>query len=71
MSYSIGPITDQIIQACVNEVKKEETKNKILNDILTPIINGVVCKYKVFLILLSLVLLIIIMLLVTIMCKIK
>lgn len=50
MSY-VGPITQDILNACVSEFKKKETKDKVGKYIIGPVmyeVNKKMAKYYVF-----------------------
>jgi len=46
MSHFIGPISNEIINLCINEVKKSETKEKIISGVVEPILNESMSRYK-------------------------
>ena len=43
---NIGPFTDNLIKSCIEEVKKEETRDKIVDNIIEPIISEVKSRYS-------------------------
>jgi len=47
---NIGPFTDNIIRSCVEELKKDETRNKIVDNIIEPIIFEVNQRYSGYII---------------------
>ena len=47
---NIGPFTDNIIRSCVEELKKDETRNKIVDNIIEPIIFEVNHRYSGYII---------------------
>jgi hypothetical protein len=61
----IGPITDNIINSFVNEVKKSKNRDKIMKNIIDPILSDINHKYFPYVVMLVLLLLIIIILQIT------
>jgi len=47
MSY-IGPVTKDLIDACSKELKKKETKDKIMKNVLDPIVNEIFRRYSAY-----------------------
>jgi len=45
MSY-IGPLTKDILDSCAKELKKKETRDKIMNFVIDPVVNEVFDKYS-------------------------
>lgn len=62
MSYNIGPITNSLLNSCVQEFNKKETRDKILNNVITPLINDLSEKYGHYMAFLFIALVIIIIL---------
>mgnify|MGYP003385784346 CR=1 FL=1 len=46
MDFSIGPYTDLLIKSCADEIKKKETRDKICDNIIYPILDEIVIKYN-------------------------
>ena len=46
MDFYIGPYTDLLIKSCADEIKKKETRDKICDSIIYPILNELVIKYS-------------------------
>ena len=64
MSMNVGPITNTIIEKCLEHLKKEETKEKISSNIICPIMDDVLTRIYPYVAILSALLLIIIILLI-------
>ena len=47
MSY-IGPLTKDLLDACIKEVKKKETKDKIMKNLIDPVVNEFFQRYSVY-----------------------
>lgn len=47
MSY-IGPLTKNLLEQCSKELKKEETKNKIITYIIDPIVSEFFKRYYAY-----------------------
>lgn len=45
MSY-IGPLTKNIVDACVNEFKKKETKDRVMKNLIDPVIIELFKRYS-------------------------
>jgi hypothetical protein len=41
----IGPVTDNLINSFVDEVKKKKNRDKIMKNIVTPILNDIEDRY--------------------------
>jgi hypothetical protein len=65
MDLNIGPYTDQLIKSVSNEVKKKETRDKICNLIIYPLINEVSEKYKIKIQMLTIIVFLLIILLIS------
>lgn len=59
----IGPITDNLINSCINEIKKDKNKKKIMIYIIEPILNDINNRYYPHVMSLIFILIIIIVLL--------
>lgn len=46
MDFYIGPYTDLLIKSCADEIKKKETRDKICDSILYPLLEEVAMKYS-------------------------
>ena len=64
----IGPMTDAIINQLSAEIKKKKTKDKIIKDVLNPILNDITSRYYPHLMGVTITLTIIIVLLLSILC---
>lgn len=62
----IGPLTDTIINLIVTELKKAETKEKIMTHIIDPLLADISTRYYPYFIMMIIVLIIIIILLISI-----
>lgn len=72
MSKLVGPLTDSIINNLIVEFKKQEHKNKIMDNIVNPLLCEVTSKYySYFLIIIVAILMIILLLLFIIILQIK
>lgn len=49
MSY-VGPLTKNLFDQCIKEIKKKETKDKIVKYIFEPVMSEVVHKYSIYII---------------------
>lgn len=47
MAYA-GPVTQGIIDACVKELRKTETKEKIMKNMIDPFVKGIFKRYSGF-----------------------
>ena len=65
MSY-IGPITDSVIEGIIAELKKKETKEKVMKNIIDPLLRDMASRYYPYFMMMIVILLIIIILLVLI-----
>lgn len=66
MNTYIGPITNDLIDKITNEVKKKKTKEKIMRNIIDPLLCDIAKRYYPYLIMITSVLVIIILLLIVI-----
>lgn len=55
MEHYIGPYTDLFIKSCANEINKKETREKICNSILCPLVDEIYDKYKTRIMMLKLI----------------
>lgn len=62
----IGPITDAAIDSVIREIKKKHTKEKIMSNIIDPLLLDMSSRYYPYFMMLIIVMLIIIILLVSI-----
>jgi hypothetical protein len=62
----VGPITNNIIEEFINELKKKETKDKIFEGVINPLIRDISTRYYPYFILIIVVLVLIIVLLISI-----
>jgi len=68
MAY-IGPITQQLLDNCTKELGKSETRDKIIKNIVDPIMNGLFRKYLSYILCFIIMQVIVIILLIFIVCK--
>lgn len=47
MDY-IGPLTKDILDTCTKELKKKETKDKIMKNVFDPIVNEFFRRYSAY-----------------------
>jgi len=66
MSYNIGPITDSVIEGIIAELRKKEIKEKVMKNIIDPLICDMSSRYYPYFMMMIVVLLIIVILLVSI-----
>jgi len=66
MSSYIGPITDSVIEGIIKELKKKETKEKVMSNIIDPLLCDMSSRYYPYFMMMIVILLIIIILLVSI-----
>ncbi|AYV78812.1 MAG: hypothetical protein Edafosvirus36_2 [Edafosvirus sp.] len=66
MSSYIGPITNSLIDGLIKEFKKKEIKDKIMNNVVDPLLSDLTARYYPYIILTAVVFVIIIALLVAI-----
>ena len=64
----VGPITDAVINQITKEVKKKKTKDKIINNVLNPLLSDVTNRYYPHFIGVTATLIVILILLLTILC---
>ncbi len=62
----VGPITDAILDSVITELNKVETKEKIMKQIIDPLLKDMSTRYYPYFMMIIIVLLIVIILLVTI-----
>ena len=60
MNFNIGPIMDGILNTCIGEIKKPETKEKIINNLISPFIKDIYERYNSYFALLIIAFLIIV-----------
>ncbi len=46
MDFYIGPYTDLLIKSCADEIKKKETRDKICDSIIYPLLEEIIIKYS-------------------------
>jgi hypothetical protein len=68
MAY-IGPITQQLLDGFSKEFSKSETKEKIMKNIVEPVMNGLFRKYLSYILCFIIMQMMIIGLLIYIICK--
>jgi hypothetical protein len=66
MSSYIGPITNSVIEGIIKELKKKETKEKVMKNIIDPLLCDMSSRYYPYFMMVIVILLIIIILLVSI-----
>ena len=66
MTSYIGPITDSVIEGIIKELKKKETKEKVMKHIIDPLVRDMSSRYYPYFMMMIIILLIIIILLVSI-----
>lgn len=47
MSY-IGPLTQDLLETCSKELKKKETKDKIMKNLIDPIVSEFFKRYSIY-----------------------
>jgi hypothetical protein len=62
----VGPVTNAIIDSVIKEIKKKNNKEKIMTNIIDPLVRDMSSRYYPYFIMLIIVMLIIIILLVSI-----
>lgn len=70
MSY-IGPLTQNLLEVCTNEIKKKDTKEKIMKNLIEPVVNEFFKRYSVYVISFMLIHIITIILLIYIIYNLK
>lgn len=69
-SFSIqkmfGPITNSIIDGIISEIKKKKTKEKIMKNIIDPLLCDLTTRYYPYLITITIILILIVVLLLSI-----
>lgn len=70
MSY-IGPLTQNLLEACSKELKKKETREKIMQNVFDPVANELFKKYSLYISCFMFIHLVIIILLIYIIYSIK
>lgn len=65
VSY-IGPLTNTIIDCVIKELKKKQTKEKVMNNIVDPLLRDMSSRYYPYFMMIIVVMLVIIILLVSI-----
>lgn len=64
MSSFVGPVTDAVINNIIKELKKKETKEKIMKNIIDPLLYDLSSRYYPYLLTIIITLLLIVILLV-------
>lgn len=65
MSY-IGPLTNTLIEKIIHELRKKKTKERVMENIIDPLLRDMAARYYPYFIMMIVILLIIIILLVSI-----
>ena len=65
LSY-IGPITDSVIEGIIRELKRKEVKEKVMRNIVDPLLCDMASRYYPYFMMMIVILLVVIILLVTI-----
>ena len=60
MNFNIGPITDSLIESCIQDIKRGDSRDKILNNILYPMFGDIYIKYYYYFLFLNIILLLIV-----------
>ncbi len=68
MAY-IGPITQQLLDNCTKELAKSDTREKIIKNVIDPIMNGLFRKYLSYILCFIIMQVMIIILLIYIICR--
>jgi len=66
----MGPLVEQFMQYCVAEFKKQDTKDKIFDEIVNPLLKDISARYYSYFIMVIITLVIIIVLLIAILTSI-
>lgn len=66
MSTYIGPMTNAIIDGVTNEIKKKKTKEKIMRNIIDPLLKDLSVRYYPYFVSITIVMAVIIILLIAI-----
>lgn len=66
MSNFVGPVTDALINNIIKEIKKKETKEKIMKNIIDPLLYDLSSRYYPYFMMIIVTLLLIVILLVSI-----
>ena len=61
--FNIGPITDNLLNSCIIEFRKENNKEKIFKNIIDPLLVDISLRYYPYFILITIILILIIILL--------
>lgn len=62
----VGPITDTVIKSIIKEIKKKETREKIMTDICDPLLCDLTTRYYPYFMMMIVILLLIVILLISI-----
>ena len=71
MNFNIGPVTDSFLESCIQEIKRRDTRDKILNNVLYPMFGDIYIKYYYYFMFVNIVLLLILVLLIFIIINMK
>jgi pyridoxal/pyridoxine/pyridoxamine kinase len=66
MSGYIGPATDAVIDGIIKELKKKQTKEKVMKNIIDPLLCDMSSRYYPYFMMITVILIIIIVLLISI-----
>jgi hypothetical protein len=66
MGDYIGPVTDALIDNIIKEVKRKKNKEKIMNDIIDPLLRDLATRYYPHLMSITMILIIMVILLISI-----
>jgi hypothetical protein len=66
MSAYIGPVTNSVIDGIIKELKKKKTKDKIIKDIVDPLLCDLATRYYSHFLTIVIILFVIVLLLITI-----
>jgi hypothetical protein len=68
MDNYIGPITSGIIDKIIKEIKKKETKEKIMINIIDPLLKDLSTRYYPHFMVITIILIVIVVMLLAILC---
>jgi len=71
MSFKFGPVTNSFIEGIIFELRKTETRDKILDNILSPLFGDIYIRYYYYFMIFNIILILIVILLIYVVVTIR